>query len=189
VNAEVLARSIVERLRAYGHAAYFVGGCVRDLLLGRVPKDFDVATSAQPGELLKLFPDAHTVGAHFGVVLVHDEDAQVEVATFRADLEYRDGRHPEAVRFETEPREDVLRRDFTINSLLLDPVSGEILDFAHGREDLKAGVIRAIGDPVRRFGEDRLRLLRAVRFAVRSGGSSYWIRPVCCMRFCPRSRP
>jgi putative nucleotidyltransferase with HDIG domain len=171
VNTEVLARSIVELLRASGHAAYFVGGCVRDLLLGRVPKDYDVATSAQPDELLALFPGAHTVGAHFGVILVHDGSAHVEVATFRADLEYRDGRHPEGVRFETEPRADVLRRDFTINALLLDPVSGEILDFANGRADLEAGVIRAIGDPRRRFGEDHLRLLRAVRFAARFGFS------------------
>jgi putative nucleotidyltransferase with HDIG domain len=171
VNTEVLARSIVERLRASGHAAYFVGGCVRDLLLGRIPKDFDVATSARPQELLALFPGANTVGAHFGVVLVHQDSAQVEVATFRADLEYRDGRHPEAVRFETEPREDVLRRDFTINALLLDPVTGKILDFTEGRADLEAGVIRAIGDPFRRFGEDHLRLLRAVRFAARFGFS------------------
>ncbi len=166
-----MARSIVERLRASGHNAYFVGGCVRDLLLRRIPKDFDVATSAQPDELLELFPGANTVGAHFGVVLVHNESACVEVATFRADLEYRDGRHPEGVRFETDPREDVLRRDFTINALLLDPVTGEILDFTNGRADLEAGLIRAIGDPARRFREDRLRLLRAVRFAARLGFS------------------
>src|SRR5436190_22489557 len=121
MDSEKLARLIVERLRAGGHSAYFVGGCVRDLLLGRVPKDFDVATSAQPAELLRLFPDAGQVGAHFGVVLVHEEGAQVEVATFRSDLEYLDGRHPEAVGFETDPRDDVLRRDFTINALLLDP--------------------------------------------------------------------
>jgi poly(A) polymerase len=136
---------------------------VRDLLLGRTPKDFDVATSAPPGELLKLFPQSNPVGAHFGVVLVHN----VEVATFRADLEYRDGRHPEGVRFETDPREDVRRRDFTINALLLDPATGEILDFVNGRADLEAGLIRAIGDPARRFEEDHLRLLRAVRFAAR----------------------
>jgi putative nucleotidyltransferase with HDIG domain len=167
VTSETLARSIVERLRASGQAAYLVGGCVRDLLLGRVPKDFDVATSAPPDELLRLFPGAGQVGAHFGVVLVHDRGAQVEVATFRADLEYRDGRRPEGVRFETDPREDVLRRDFTINSLLLDPLTGEILDFAGGRADLDARIVRAIGDPVRRFQEDHLRLLRAVRFAAR----------------------
>ena len=169
MTSEVLARSIVERLRAAGHAAYFVGGCVRDLLLGRVPKDFDVATAARPAELLSMFRGANNVGAHFGVVLVHEDGAQVEVATFRADLEYRDGRHPEGVRFETEPREDVLRRDFTINALLLDPVTGEIMDFVGGRADLDAGVIRAIGDPLCRFREDHLRLLRAVRFAARLG--------------------
>jgi poly(A) polymerase len=119
--------------------------------------------------LLRLFPNAGQVGAHFGVVLVHDGTAQVEVATFRSDLEYRDGRHPEGVRFETDPREDARRRDFTINALLLDPATGEVLDFVNGRADLAAGVIRAIGDPERRFQEDHLRLLRAVRFAARFG--------------------
>jgi poly(A) polymerase len=169
VESKDLARFIVERLRAASHAAYFVGGCVRDLLLGREPKDFDVATSAEPDQLLRLFPRADRVGAHFGVVLVHHDGAHVEVATFRSDLEYLDGRHPEGVRFETDPREDAVRRDFTINALLLDPISGEILDFVHGREDLAAGIVRAIGDPERRFREDHLRLLRAVRFAARFG--------------------
>ena len=169
-----LANSVIAQLREAGHAAYLVGGCVRDLLLGRVPKDFDVATSAPPDELLHLFPQASQVGAHFGVVLVHDAPvhdgaAHVEIATFRSDLEYLDGRHPEAVRFETDPRQDVLRRDFTINALLLDPVSGEVLDFIGGQEDLKAGIIRAIGDPALRFQEDHLRLLRGVRFAARLG--------------------
>jgi len=168
------AVSIIRRLREAGHAAFLTGGCVRDLLLGRPPKDFDVATSAQPDELLRLFPGAGQVGAHFGVVLVHEagagsEKAQVEVATFRSDLEYRDGRHPDAVHFETDPRQDALRRDFTINALLLDPLSGEVLDFVNGRSDLSARVIRAIGDPERRFREDHLRLLRAVRFAARLG--------------------
>lgn len=154
--------------------AYLTGGCVRDLLLGTTAKDFDVATSAQPDELLRLFPGAGQVGAHFGVVLVHDaldqgRRAQVEVATFRSDLEYRDGRHPDGVHFETDPRQDALRRDFTINALLLDPVSGEVLDFAGGRADLESRLIRAIGDPERRFREDHLRLLRAVRFAARLG--------------------
>jgi len=164
-----LAQSIVERLRAYGHTAWFVGGCVRDLLLGRKPKDYDVATSAPPDEVLRLFPRSEPVGAHFGVVLVHENSACVEVATFRSDFEYRDGRRPEGVRFETDPREDALRRDFTINALMMDPFSGEVLDFAGGREDLEAHIIRAIGDPERRFREDHLRLLRAVRFAARLG--------------------
>jgi putative nucleotidyltransferase with HDIG domain len=175
VTSEALAGSVIERLRASGHAAYLVGGCVRDLLLGRVPKDFDVATSAVPDELLRLFPHAGRVGAHFGVVLVHEGEAQVEVATFRSDLEYADGRHPGGVRFETDPRQDALRRDFTINALLQDPATGEVLDFTGGRADLEAGIVRAIGDPERRFREDHLRLLRAVRFAARLGSK---IEPV-----------
>jgi len=158
---------IVERLRASAHTAWLVGGCVRDLLLGRTPKDFDVATSAPPAELLKVFPGAGQVGAHFGVVLVREDGAQVEVATFRSDLAYVDGRRPEGVHFETDPRQDALRRDFTINALFLDPATGEVYDFSGGRDDLNAKLIRAIGDPERRFGEDHLRLLRAVRFAAR----------------------
>lgn len=142
---------------------------MRDLLLGGVPKDFDVATSAPPDELLRLFPRADRVGAHFGVVLVHEDSAQIEVATFRSDLQYSDGRHPDGVRFETDPRQDVLRRDFTINALLLDPETGEVLDYAGGQADLDARIIRAIGDPELRFREDHLRLLRAVRFAARLG--------------------
>lgn len=137
--------------------------------MGRTPIDFDVATSARPDDLLGLFPRAGLVGAHFGVVLVHEDDADVEVATFRSDHEYVDGRHPEQVRFETDPRLDVLRRDFTINALLLDPETGEILDYVGGRADLDGKLIRAIGEPERRFREDHLRLLRAVRFAARFG--------------------
>jgi putative nucleotidyltransferase with HDIG domain len=167
--SEDLAGRVVVTLRGAGYSAYFVGGCVRDLLLGRAPKDFDVATSATPVELLRLFPGAGQVGAHFGVVLVHEGGAHVEVATYRSDLEYLDGRHPEGVRFETDPRKDAERRDFTINALFLDPMTGEVLDFVGGRADLKAQVIRAIGDPRVRFHEDHLRLLRAVRFAVRLG--------------------
>jgi len=164
---EELAKSIIGRLRVEGHSAWLVGGCVRDLLLNRAPKDFDVATSARPNELLRLFPRSGQVGAHFGVVLVRDGEAQVEVATFRSDLDYTDGRRPASVHFETSPEQDALRRDFTINALLLDPDTGEVMDFTGGRADLTAGVIRAIGDPVRRFQEDHLRLLRAVRFAAR----------------------
>ena len=169
MESNFLARSIVDRLRHAGHTAYFVGGSVRDLLLGRVAKDVDVATSARPDELVRLFPRAEQVGAHFGVVIVHDAGASVEVATFRSDLGYSDGRHPENVRFELDPRQDALRRDFTINALFLDPVSGEVLDFVGGRDDVAAGVVRAIGDPELRFREDHLRLLRAVRFAARLG--------------------
>jgi len=167
VTNRILAASIVADLRARVFSTWLVGGCVRDLLLGREPKDFDVATSATPDELLRLYPNAGKVGAHFGVVLVHEGDAHVEVATFRSDLDYTDGRRPDAVRFETSPEQDVLRRDFTINALLLDPETGAVLDYVGGRADLDARVIRAIGDPVRRFEEDHLRLLRAVRFAAR----------------------
>ncbi|MDP9053758.1 MAG: CCA tRNA nucleotidyltransferase [Acidobacteriota bacterium] len=171
MNQQALAKSIVQRLRQAGFVAFLTGGCVRDLLMGRAPADFDVTTSARPEELLELFPRAGRVGAHFGVVLVHEGEADVEVATFRSDLEYRDGRRPEGVHFETDPRQDVLRRDFTINALLLDPLSGQILDFVGGRKDLEAKLIRAIGDPDLRFREDHLRLLRAIRFAARFGFS------------------
>ncbi len=142
---------------------------MRDRLLGRNPDDFDVTTSATPDEILRLFPDAGQVGAHFGVVLVRENGVQIEVATYRSDLEYLDGRHPVAVRFEPEPRQDVLRRDFTINALLLDPESGEVTDLVGGRRDLDEKLIRAIGNPVERLGEDHLRMLRAVRFAARLG--------------------
>ena len=164
---QTLAGLIVRWLRVEGHSAWLVGGCVRDLLLGRVPKDFDVATSATPAELLRIFPGAGQIGAHFGVVLVHEDAAHVEVATFRTDLDCADGRRPSAVHFESSPQQDVLRRDFTINALLLDPDTGEVLDYVGGRADLDARIVRAIGDPVRRFQEDHLRMLRAVRFAAR----------------------
>lgn len=167
------AASIVSRLHASGHSAWFVGGCVRDLLMGREPKDYDVATSATPDQLQRIFPNSGLVGAHFGVVLVPGDESgsHAEVATFRSDGAYLDGRHPSEVRFETDPEQDALRRDFTINALFLDPDSGTVLDFVDGRADIEARIIRAIGDPVRRFEEDRLRLLRAVRFAARFGFS------------------
>ena len=180
------ATSIVQTLRQRGFQAYLVGGCVRDLLLGREPKDYDVATDATPEQVMDIFPETYAVGAQFGVVLVPapEEDKAgavsadfsskgqaVEVATFRSDIGYSDGRHPDEVRFSRDPREDVARRDFTINGMLLDPLSGqtpgEVLDFVGGRKDLEAGVIRTIGDPEQRFNEDKLRMLRAVRFAAR----------------------
>jgi poly(A) polymerase len=167
MTSEELARAIVTRLRAAGHQAYFVGGCVRDLLLDRHPKDFDVATDARPDRVAELFERSEQVGAHFGVVLVRENTSQVEVATFRSDASYSDGRRPDAVHFETDPRQDVLRRDLTINALLLDPGTGQVLDYVGGRDDLNRGIIRAIGDPDLRFQEDHLRLLRAVRFAAR----------------------
>lgn len=136
--------------------------------MGTPPKDYDVATDARPEQVLEYFPRSDRVGAHFGVVLIHDEaGGQVEVATFRSDFSYSDGRRPDRVAFETEPKEDALRRDFTINALFEDPTTGEVLDYAGGREDLHSGTIRAIGDAERRFLEDHLRMLRAVRFAAR----------------------
>jgi tRNA nucleotidyltransferase/poly(A) polymerase len=163
------ATFINRRLREHGYEAYLVGGCVRDILLHLDPKDFDIATSASPEGILRLFPGSGQVGAHFGVVLVREGPWQVEVATFRTDGDYSDGRRPDSIQFVSDPRHDVERRDFTINGLLLDPDSGEILDFVGGKADLGHRIIRAIGDPVRRFQEDHLRLLRAVRFAARLG--------------------
>ena len=180
-NAKKHAAEIVRTLRARGHQAYLAGGCVRDLLLGREPADYDAATDATPQQVMQIFPQTFAVGEQFGVVLVPESDAVtgvsarqgersnavVEVATFRSDLGYSDGRHPDEVRFSKDPREDVERRDFTINGMMLDPATNEILDFAGGRADLKAGIVRAIGNPERRFAEDKLRMLRAVRFAAR----------------------
>jgi putative nucleotidyltransferase with HDIG domain len=169
--AQIAAERIVERLRAEGDDAYFAGGCVRDLVLGRAPADFDVATSARPDAVLKLFPRTFAVGAHFGVILVADEldgrQIVTEVATFRSDGAYSDGRRPESVRFSEKAEEDVVRRDFTMNGMLFDPQTGSVLDFVGGRADLAAKLVRAIGDPTERFIEDKLRMLRAVRFAAR----------------------
>src|SRR5579872_1107969 len=189
------AISIIRTLREWGHEAYLVGGCVRDLLLKREPSDYDVATSATPQEVMGIFPETYAVGVQFGVVLVaeqqvprlgsdtalqdpncprNDNDKTVEVATFRADIGYSDGRHPDDVRFTKDPKEDVQRRDFTINGLLLDPINDQVLDFVGGQKDLEAETVRAIGDARQRFGEDKLRMLRAVRFAARFG---YKIEP------------
>jgi poly(A) polymerase len=167
MTSKDLASRVIERLRAGGYQALLVGGCVRDLLLNREPKDYDIATDARPGQIVRIFPRSGLVGAQFGVVLVGEQDAVVEVATFRSDLDYRDGRRPEGVRFEDGPRADALRRDFTINGLFLDPVTGQRFDFVGGIADLEHRVIRAIGDPRVRFEEDHLRLIRAVRFAAR----------------------
>ncbi|HWR37334.1 MAG TPA: CCA tRNA nucleotidyltransferase [Clostridia bacterium] len=182
------AIEIVRVLRERGHQAYLVGGCVRDLLLGREPADYDVSTDATPDRVLRIFPETYAVGAQFGVVLVPpkslgeaDCDSAeaagkcVEVATFRSDGVYSDGRHPDEVRYTSDPREDVQRRDFTINGLMLDPLNGDkVLDWVGGRDDLAAGIVRTIGSPERRFAEDKLRMLRAVRFAARF---SYSIDP------------
>ena len=163
------ASAIVRRLRSEGFPAYFVGGCVRDLVMGIEPKDYDVTTSATPEQVLKLFPDALPVGAQFGVVIVPREAGNVEVATFRSDGLYADGRHPREVRYSQTPQEDVRRRDFTINGLLYDPESGQVLDFVGGQADIRARRLRTIGDPLERFTEDHLRMLRAVRFTARLG--------------------
>ncbi len=162
------ARRVVEILRGAGHEAWVVGGAVRDLLLGAVPPDWDVATSARPEAVQALFHRTIPVGVQFGVVRVRLKGFEYEVATLRADLGYTDGRRPDGVRF-TDLREDVQRRDFTINGLALDPATGEVVDWVGGVADLRAGVIRAIGDADARFAEDRLRPLRAVRFAARTG--------------------
>lgn len=163
------ATEIVARLRGAGFAAYLVGGCVRDILMGREPKDYDVATAATPEEVLAIFPDGLTVGAQFGVVMVLRATGKVEVTTFRSDGRYADGRHPVEVRYAQSPEEDVRRRDFTINGLLYDPAKRKVLDYVGGRADIRAHRIRTIGDPLERFSEDRLRMLRAVRFASRFG--------------------
>lgn len=167
MTARELAERICRTLRTRAKQAYLVGGCVRDILLEREPADYDVATDATPEEVQRFFPDTLAVGAQFGVMIVTDGDAQVEVATFRSDLGYSDGRHPERVQFSNSAKEDVRRRDFTINALLLDPETNEVLDYVGGREDLHAGIIRAIGRPEERFREDKLRMVRAVRFAAR----------------------
>lgn len=169
-----LANSICDTLQRNGYQAYLVGGCVRDLLLGREPADYDVATDAVPEQVLRIFPDSLKVGAEFGVVLVQQNGNKVEVATFRRDVGYSDGRHPDEVVFTTTIREDVSRRDFTINGLAMRHDTGEVLDFVGGRDDLQAHIIRAIGDPEQRFTEDKLRMLRAVRFAARF---AYTIEP------------
>jgi poly(A) polymerase len=161
------AEEVARRLTDAGHEALFAGGCVRDRLQGEEPKDYDIATSARPDEVLALFPGGDEVGAHFGVILVRESGYQFEIATFRTDGPYLDGRHPESVTF-TTAREDAQRRDFTINGLFENPATGEVLDYVGGRGDLEARVVRAIGEPSKRFEEDSLRLLRAVRFAIRT---------------------
>jgi poly(A) polymerase len=177
------ALEAIRVLRERGHQALWAGGCVRDLMLGRQPADYDVATSATPREVMDIFPETYAVGAQFGVVLVPvkalgepEGRGHIEIATFRSDGAYLDGRHPDSVRYTTSPRHDVERRDFTINGLLLDPLSacpntphGELLDYVEGLADLERAIVRTIGNPEQRFAEDKLRMLRAVRFAARFG--------------------
>jgi poly(A) polymerase len=165
-QVDVGALQVIEQLRAAGFQALLAGGCVRDLLLGRMPKDWDIATDADPREVTGLFDRTVSVGARFGIVVVLLGDRQYEVARFRRDGPYRDGRRPESVEF-ADAEADARRRDFTVNGMFYDPLSGDLLDYVQGQRDLEARVIRAIGDPTERFSEDYLRLLRAVRFAAR----------------------
>src|SRR5947199_6396491 len=155
---EKTAREIAKRLRDHGRVAYFAGGCVRDMVRGLTAKDFDIATDAKPDEVQKMFPHTYAVGAHFGVVVVVEKGMNFEVATFRADGAYLDHRHPVDVRF-SSPEEDAKRRDFTINGMFFDPAKNEVIDFVGGKADLKAKIVRAIGNPEERFNEDRLRML------------------------------
>ena len=168
MDAREAALRTIKKLRASGHVALLAGGCVRDQLLSRTPKDYDVVTDATPVRVGELFPRARQVGAKFGVMLVRKSGHDIEVATFRSDGSYSDGRHPDAVTFGSEV-EDARRRDFTINGLFFDPIGGRVIDHVEGRKDLDAGIIRTIGEPDRRFAEDHLRMLRAVRFAARLG--------------------
>jgi putative nucleotidyltransferase with HDIG domain len=163
---EEIATDIVRTLQEAGHEALFAGGCVRDRLLGHEPKDFDIATSATPNEILKHFPKAGTVGAHFGVVLVKRDGHHLEIATFREDGKYSDGRRPDNVVFSTAEN-DARRRDFTINGMFHDPIANKTIDYVEGEDDLALGLIRCIGNPEDRFREDYLRLLRAIRFSTR----------------------
>src|SRR5215470_13327765 len=161
---EKAARKVAELLRDRGHLAYFAGGCVRDMVRGLIPKDYDIATDARPENVQALFPRTYAVGAHFGVIVVLEDGFQFEVVTFRSDEAYIDGRHPSAVHF-SSPEADAKRRDFTINGMFYDPVADEVIDLVGGQADIAGKLVRAIGDPAKRFAEDRLRMLRAVRFA------------------------
>jgi poly(A) polymerase len=158
------AERIVKKLRLRGHEAFFAGGWVRDFLLRRKPKDIDIATSALPNEVLHIFPKSRDIGAHFGVIQVQMFGHEFEVTTFRNDHTYLDGRHPSSVTF-CGPEQDALRRDFSINGLFYDPISNRLIDYVHGKIDIQNKLIRTIGDPHLRLSEDKLRMLRAIRFS------------------------
>ena len=162
------AIDIIRELRRLGYEAYLVGGCVRDMVMQIEPADYDIATSARPEEIIRIFPRTESIGAQFGVVLVIHRGHPFEVATFRSDEAYIDGRRPTGVVF-TDSKQDVLRRDFTINGLLYDPLDGHVIDYVGGQADIEAKIVRAIGDPLARFEEDKLRILRAIRFGARLG--------------------
>src|ERR1041384_8136318 len=162
------ATEIVRRLQSAGFEAFWVGGCVRDFLLGREPQDFDIATNATPEQSEKLFTKTIPVGRQFGVLLVVEDGHEFQIATFRAEADYTDGRRPETVRF-SHAREDAIRRDFTINGLFFDPIANQLHDWVGGEADLRAKIIRTVGAPEERFSEDHLRMLRAIRFAAQLG--------------------
>ncbi len=169
MDKKKLALNIAGKLADKGFQAYFAGGCVRDTIMGRDPADYDIATDARPEQVMKIFPRSIPVGIQFGVVLVIEGDIHYEVSTFRKDSIYIDGRHPSSVGFSSSARDDVVRRDFTINGLLYDPLQDKVLDYVEGIRDINRGIIRAIGDPEVRMGEDKLRIMRAIRFACRYG--------------------
>lgn len=181
---ELIARRIVQRLRDASHLAYYAGGCVRDRLRGQEPHDYDIATDARPEKVQALFPQTYAVGAAFGVIVVHEDGHNIEVATFRSDESYVDGRRPTGVVF-TTAREDAERRDFTVNGMFFDPLADEVIDYVGGERDLAARVLRAIGDPEARFREDRLRMLRAVRFATVLG---FEIEPATWRAVCANAK-
>jgi tRNA nucleotidyltransferase/poly(A) polymerase len=174
------AIEIVRQLRQKGHEAFLVGGCVRDMVMKIEPSDYDIATSAPPADIMKIFPHTEPIGAKFGVVLVIHRGHSFEVASFRSDDAYVDGRRPTSVSF-TDAKTDVLRRDFTINGLLYDPIENRVIDYVSGQDDIRDHIVRAIGDPQRRFAEDKLRLLRAIRFGARLG---YSIEPATWAAVC-----
>ena len=163
------ALKVVNELQSTGHTAYFVGGIVRDMLLGVESKDIDIVTSALPDVVDSLFKRTHHIGAAFGIINVVEQGINFEVATFREEREYNDGRHPEEVHYTTDPKLDAVRRDFTINGMFYNPVTEEIHDFVNGQADLKRGILTTIDDPETRFKEDYLRMMRAVRFSNRFG--------------------
>ena len=178
------AIEVIKTLRAEGFGAFLAGGCVRDMLLGRQAKDHDVATSAEPRQVIRLFKRTIPIGAQFGVVMVMIEDQQIEVATFRSESDYLDGRHPSKIKFVT-CREDAARRDFTINSMFYDPMEEKVIDLFDGQADLKKKIIQTVGQPAKRFGEDYLRMLRAVRFSTQLG---FKIEPQSWAAICDGAR-
>ena len=168
ISSRELAASIVLRLQQAGFSAFWVGGCVRDFLLGREPQDYDIATDARPEQIEKLFRRTLAIGRKFGVMIVVEGKQQFQVATFRAEADYQDGRRPEQIVF-SNAEADAQRRDFTVNGLFYDPIAEQLHDWARGEKDLRAKIIRTIGVPEERFTEDHLRLLRAIRFAAQLG--------------------